>query len=75
MLLRNHLDAFLEAAQGDDLEWSLPAFVERQLRAIIPDTGDSGETEVITPCELEPGDPPLRSASYPAQRLCVSLSL
>jgi len=35
VLLRDHLEAFLEAAQADDPEWSLPAFVERQLRAVI----------------------------------------
>jgi len=35
-LLRDHLDAFLDAADSDDPTWRLPAFVERELRAIIP---------------------------------------
>ena len=35
-LLRDHLDSFLAAADSDDPTWRLPAFVERELRAIIP---------------------------------------
>ena len=35
-LLRDHLDAFIAAADSDDPTWRLPGFVERVLRAIIP---------------------------------------
>ena len=47
VLLRDHLEAFLEAAQADDPEWSLPLFVERQLRAIIP-CGDPSFGSTVT---------------------------
>ena len=33
-VLRQHLDEFVERTQGEDPDWGLPRFVERQLRAI-----------------------------------------
>lgn len=38
-ILRTHLDEFLERTEGGDPDWSLPRFVERQLRAMV-DCGD-----------------------------------
>jgi hypothetical protein len=34
-VLRAHLDEFVERTGGDDPDWRLPRFVERQLRAMI----------------------------------------
>ena len=49
-VLQDDVPEFLERTQGDDPEWRIPAFVEKQLRALLT-CGDAASGFLLAECE------------------------